>query len=183
MSLQLGLDISTSNVGWCLLDKKTGNFVDAGALVLSSKKDIFEKSNIVRKTLKDLNKRYQISKVGIEENLQAFRPGFSSAKTIVTLARFNGIVTLLAFEETGVRPEFINVNSARKLVGLKVDRKSTTKTKDQVLQFVREKIKDYEWPMRTLKSGPRKGLVLFADSCYDIADAYIIASSCVNNER
>ena len=183
MGLQLGLDISTSNVGWCLLEKETGQFIDAGALELSKKKDIFEKSDVVRKALKELNKRYKISKVGIEENLQAFRPGFSSAKTIVTLARFNGIVTLLAFEEIKVRPSFVNVNSARKTVGLKIDRKSTTKTKDQVLEFVQGKVQNYKWPTRTLKSGPRKGLVLFADSCYDIADAYIIASSCVNNER
>ena len=183
MGLQLGLDISTSNVGWCLLEEKTGKFVDAGALELSKKKDIFEKSDAVRSALNKLNKKYKITKVGIEENLQAFRPGFSSAKTIVTLARFNGIVTLLAFEEIQVRPDFINVNSARKTVGLKIDRKSSTKTKDQVLGFVQSQVPDYSWPTRTLKSGPRKGLVLFADSCYDIADAYIIASSCVNNER
>ena len=79
-------------------------------------------------------------------------------------------------------PSFINVNHARKVVGLKIDRKSETSTKDQVLEFARRRIANFEWPMRTMKSGPRKGLVLFADSCYDISDAYIIASSCVQNE-
>ena len=58
MGLQLGLDISTSNVGWCLLEKETGQFVDAGALELSKKKDIFEKSDVVRKALKELNKKF-----------------------------------------------------------------------------------------------------------------------------
>ena len=39
---------------------------------------------------------HDIQKIFIEENLQAFRPGFSSAKTLLTLARFNGIVSYLS---------------------------------------------------------------------------------------
>ena len=46
MGLQLGLDISTSNVGWCLLEEDTGKFIDAGALELSKKKDIFDEDII-----------------------------------------------------------------------------------------------------------------------------------------
>ena len=182
MSCILGLDVSTSMVGWCVLGVEDGSFTSAGAIDLK-KKCIFEKSEIVRKVLRGLSKKHKITQVAIEENLQAFRPGFSSAKTIVTLARFNGIVTLLAFEETKIRPEFMNVNAARKAVGLKIDRKSTDSTKEQVFSFVRTKLPDFEWPTRMMKSGPRKGLVLFAASCYDISDAYVVASSCVKNER
>ena len=182
MSHILGLDVSTSTVGWCILKNKDGSFVSAGAIELK-KKSIFEKAEIVRTELRNLNSKYFIEDVAIEENLQAFRPGFSSAKTIVTLARFNGIVTLLAFEETNIQPDFVNVNSARKAVGLKIDRKSESSTKDQVFSFVKSRIPDYDWPTRMMKSGPRKGLVLFADSCYDISDAYVVASSCVKNER
>ena len=60
----------------------------------------------------------------IEENLQAFRPGLSSAKTLLTLARFNGIVGYLAQQEFFCEPIYINVNVARKSVGLKIIRKS-----------------------------------------------------------
>ena len=178
----LGLDISTSNVGWCILEKNTGRFVDADAVVLGKVSCVFRKAENVRQELKNIQDRYNITHVAIEENLQAFRPGFSSAKTIVTLARFNGMVSLMSYDVFGLSPSFINVNHARKRVGLKIDRKSETSTKDQVLNFARGRISSFEWPMRTLKSGPRKGLVLFADSCYDISDAYVIASSCVNDE-
>jgi Holliday junction resolvasome RuvABC endonuclease subunit len=177
--IQLGLDISTSNVGWCLLDTTTHDLISAGAIELSKKNNIFEKSHEVRNVLRDLNSRYSISNIAIEENLQAFRPGFSSAKTIVTLARFNGIVTLIAAEEIGSHPTFVNVNSARRLAGLKIIKKSETSTKDQVLEFVKKRLTGYEWPSRTLKSGPRKGHVIPADSCYDIADAYIVAIASV----
>lgn len=174
--MRLGLDVSTSNVGWCLLNE-AGNIVTAGAVELSKKKDIFDKALAVREALRDISKDHEVTDVAIEENLQAFRPGFSSAKTIVTLARFNGIVTLIAFEELHVQPEFVNVNSARKLAGLKIIKKSDVTTKDQVLNFVKEKEPTFEWPTRTLKSGARKGLVIPADCCYDIADAYIVAAA------
>ena len=132
--------------------------------------------------LGDLKSRLPITRILIEENLQAFRPGFSSAKTIVTLARFNGIVTYLCSEVFDIEPEFMNVNSARKTVGLKIDRKSDQSTKDQVLDFAKSRILDFDWPTRTLKSGARKGLVIPADCCYDIADAYIIAAAGMGHE-
>ena len=182
MSFVLGLDISTSNVGWCILEENTGEFLDAGAIVLGKVPCVFQKAECVREQLKKLKKQYTIKHVAIEENLQAFRPGFSSAKTIVTLARFNGMISLVSYNIFNMSPSFINVNHARKTVGLKIDRKSEVSTKDQVLAFARREIANFDWPMRTLKSGKRKGLVLFADSCYDISDAYIIASSCVQNE-
>lgn len=172
----LGLDISTSNVGLCILSAD-GLLIDARAVSFSKNKTIFEKAIEVRSELEALRSLYNIEKVLIEENLQAFRPGFSSAKTIVTLARFNGIVTFLCNEVFEIEPEFMNVNSARKSVGLKIDRKAEESTKDQVLNFVVQKLPGFEWPQRTIKSGVRKGLVIPADCCYDIADAYIIAAA------
>ena len=179
MSLHLGLDISTSNVGWCIVDPHSGVMSAAGAIELTKKKSIFEKCSTVRAVLSSLNIDHDISSIFIEENLQAFRPGFSSAKTIVTLARFNGMVTLMCHEEFQLQPQFLNVNNARKTVGLKINRKSDLSTKEQVLSFVKEKVPTFSWPTRTLKSGARKGLVIPADSCYDIADAYVIALASV----
>jgi len=177
--LNLGLDISTSNVGWCIIKSGSSELVSAGAIELSKKLSIFEKCAEVRKKFFEINQEYDISHVAIEENLQAFRPGFSSAKTIVTLARFNGMVTLISNDEFLIEPSFLNVNNARKVAGLKINRKSELSTKDQVLDFVKLKLPNYDWPNRTLKSGARKGLVIPASCCYDIADAYIIALASV----
>ena len=177
--MNLGLDISTSNVGWCVLEKHSQNLVSAGAIELSKKLSIFEKCSKVKEELSKINKSYDISSIAIEENLQAFRPGLSSAKTIVTLARFNGMVTLMCHDEFLIEPTFLNVNNARKVAGLKIDRKSDLSTKDQVLSFAKLKLPNYDWPNRTLKSGVRKGLVIPASCCYDIADAYIIALASV----
>ena len=181
--LVLGLDISTSYVGWCLLFDDDNVLVDVGVIDLKKIKNIFDKATAVRKTFAGLADEYSIDRVGIEENLQAFRPGFSSAKTLITLARFNGVVSMLAYDNFNKIPEFINVNHARKLVGCKITRKSDVSTKDQVLIWAKGYMTPHDgWPMREIKSGKRKGLVIPHESSYDIADAFVIAKSCVIDE-
>jgi len=163
----------------------SGPVVDAGYVDLKKIGNTFLKAKAVRKELSMLSSAHNITAVAIEENLQAFRPGFSSAKTICTLARFNGMVSLIANDVTDIDPEYINVNHARKTVGLKIRKKDPISTKDQVLHWVKDhpEWSKYDWPMKTLKSGKRKGLVIPHECCYDIADAFVIGQSCVVNGR
>ena len=178
----LGLDVSTSCTGWSILDNQL-KMIAAGAVDLKRCKTIYEKADMVRTEIKSLSSSFEISCVYIEENLQAFRPGFSSAKTLMTLARFNGMVSLACRDIFDFDPRHINVNIARKSVGLKVERESKcgVSTKDQVLKWVQSDIKSYNfnfhWPEKTMKSGKNKGQVRIDASCYDIADAYVIAKS------
>jgi hypothetical protein len=80
---------------------------------------------------------------------------------------------------TGIKPEFINVNTARKSVGLKIRKQINCgkTTKEQVLDWVSSRLNDidYQWPVKTLKSGPRKGKIVLESGCYDMADAYVIS--------
>ena len=169
----LGLDISTSVIGICVLNNGSLHKVDF--INLEKNKNIFEKAEKFKEYLLELKKEVSVSSVGVEENLQAFRPGLSSAKTIVTLARFNGICSYIAQEVLGKEPIFVNVNSARKNSGIKIDRKSSKNTKEQILDFVALKEPNIAWPTRVMKSGPRKGNVVLLKGCYDMADAYVIA--------
>lgn len=171
----IGLDISTSCTGWCILNSE-GDFVDMGYIPLSKYKTMYEKAKKVADTLSLIHISHDIEKVFIEENLQAFRPGLSSAKTLLTLARFNGIVSYLSQQEFYHTPEHINVNVARKTVGLKIvsKKKGGKPTKEQVLEWVNSKL-DYKWPTKILKSGPRKNQEVLEPYCFDMADAYIIS--------
>ena len=178
----LGLDISTSITGFCLLDTEMtlGNrLIFCDSIIMSKEKDAYAKSVKVRETFRELREKYQIDAICVEENLQAFRRGLSSAKTLSTLARFNGIVTFLAQDVFQVDVNMINVNTARKNAGLKVDRKSEVTIKEQVLAWVKDQpdFLDYQWPTKVLKSGPRKGQEIQAPECYDIADAAVVALS------
>jgi hypothetical protein len=175
----LGLDISTAIVGYCLF--KNGKLDSAGSIKLSNKKCMFEKAEAVEKALLKIATQ-NIDRVLIEENLQSFRSGFSSAKTISTLAKFNGIVSYLSSKIFDVKPEFINVNHARKVCGIKIDRKNTKNTKEQVLDWVKQNknFSNFTWPTKTLKSGPRKGMTILKQDCFDIADAAVLCIYTLN---
>ena len=171
----LGLDISTSCTGYCILSLDS-ELVDIGYFNLKNKSDMYEKADVVREQLEKLKSNHTITQVFIEENLQAFRPGFSSAKTIVTLARFNGIVSYLSGQIFQLPPQYLNVNLARKKVGLKIisKRNGGATTKEQVFEWVSSKINPV-WPTKKLKSGPRKGTVVLEDFRYDMSDAYVVS--------
>ena len=103
MSFILGLDVSTACTGWSILDSE-GQLVDMGAIVLSKSKTLYTKAESVREAMQDLSSKYDINAIFIEENLQSFRRGFSSAKTLSTLARFNGVVSMVAYDTFSLEP-------------------------------------------------------------------------------
>ena len=63
---------------------------DIGFIDLSKHKGMYEKGQKVKTELLKLMIKHPYNKVVVEENLQAFRPGLSSAKTLMTLAQFRG---------------------------------------------------------------------------------------------
>ena len=180
----LGLDISTSCTGWCILSGFNDSLhknVNLGFVDLSKEKNTFRKAVLVKETLSWLHIKFPIDRVVIEENLQSFRSGFSSAKTLSTLARFNGIVSYLCYEEFSITPEFINVNHARKSLGIKTKRKKDggAPIKEQIFDWVSssQEMTEFTWPTKTLKSGPRRGQIILDPRSYDMADAYVIAKA------
>ncbi len=172
--MRLALDISTSCTGWCVFDDNR-KFIKMGYIDLSKTKGFFNKCNLVKRSLEDIFNSYKISIVYVEQNLQSFRPGLSSAQTLMTLAQFNGTVQWICNDNWKVDVISINVNSARKNVGLKVPR--GTNTKEFVLNWVDEDLQGFDWPKKILKSGPNKGKERLINGCYDMADAYVIGKA------
>lgn len=173
----LSLDISTSCTGYCIFNDQNDleliSYID-----LSKHKDFYEKATEVKRVLSKVNKSYEIKYIAVEENLQAFRPGLSSAKTLMTLAQFNGTVRWICHETFGLKSEAINVNSARKAVNLKINRKDKSKTtKEKVLEWVMNDNPELDWPSKVLKSGRNKGQIRRLSACYDMADAYVIGKA------
>ena len=163
----LGLDISTSITGYTLIDED--EIILNGAWDTRKYKNFFDKVVHVKEGLDKIRKEYgtRITAVYIEQSLQSFRSGFSSAKTLSTLSRFNGIVSWLVFDQYGVQPEYIAATSARKLCGIKVSRGQ--KAKQVVLNFLldNEEFFNVEY---TKHGNPVAG-------SYDRADSYIIAKA------
>tara|TARA_B100000700_G_scaffold321715_1_gene421581 strand:- start:12750 stop:13304 length:555 start_codon:yes stop_codon:yes gene_type:complete len=180
MGFFLGLDISTSCTGYSLFNSE-GLLIRLGYIRLDNKKSLFSRVSDISDELSEVIRTHPIECVYVEENLQAFRPGGSSAKTLLTLARFNGMVSYEMSVLTGKDPVYINVNTARKTLGLKINRKSDLSTKEQVHVWVDQDTESsntkVEWPYKILKSGPRVGQRILDPAAYDMSDAYVICKA------
>jgi hypothetical protein len=160
----MGLDISTSITGATILDN-TGKVVICNAWDLRKYKGFFLKVEKAKVFLEEIAQNQTIEKVFIEQSLQSFRSGFSSAQTLSTLARFNGTLSWLCYEMFSLEPEFVGATTARKLCGIKVPR--GRKAKEVVLENILDI--DPNFVIEYTKHGnPRPGT-------YDRADSLVIA--------
>ena len=176
----LGLDISTAITAYTLVNTEgpQKDFVlKYDGIHLGKQKSLYDKAEVIRNHFLSLDKEYKVDLVCAEESLQSFRRGLSSAKTLSTLTRFNGIVCFLAEDIFKTEVSLINVIHARSNLGLKINRKSELTTKDQVLEWAmnNQELSSIHWPKKKLKSGPRAGCIINDPSCYDIADSAVMS--------
>lgn len=172
---QIGLDISTSVIGISVFHNQ--KFHELKHINLSKVKCIFEKSRKTEIVLNALFQQYQVDKIYIEDTLQSFSRGMSSARTLMQLAKFNGIVSNIAYRLTNIKPVYINVNTARKTLQIKIDKTINVDKKEQIVEWVNNDLGSYNWPKKTISRGINKGVVKFENFCYDMADAYVICKA------
>jgi len=162
----LGLDISTSITGFTLLGD-SGDVILCDCIILKKYNNVFDKARAVEQELQKLFLQYKIEQVWIEESLQMFSSGMSSAKTLATLTKFNGIVSWITWDKFQIIPEYIAAVSARKEIGLTVQKGK--RGKDVVMEYMLDKeswfVVDYG---RTGKIKPH---------FYDMADSFVIAKA------
>ena len=162
----LGLDISTSITGYTVLDDD-GNVVACDHIDLRKEKNFFNKIQIVNARLEDISVDHSIDRVYIEQSLQSFRSGFSSAQTLSLLSKINGIVSWLCYNLFCSEPRYLAATSARKLCGIKVPRGQ--KAKAVSLQFVVDNVPEFE-VQYTRHGNPKAGYA-------DRSDSYVIAKA------
>ena len=162
----LGIDISSSITGYTVLDDD-GKIVVNECIRLEKYKDFFEKASKCKEAFEKLKNKHNITNVFIEEPLLSFKMGFSSASTISTLSRFNGVLSWICRETFQVTPEYFSAATARKTCGIKVPKGE--KAKEFVFKQVLDTTPEFkvEW---TAKGNPTPGT-------YDRSDSYIIAKA------
>jgi Holliday junction resolvasome RuvABC endonuclease subunit len=178
----LGIDVSTSITGFAIVAE--GEIVFYDSVDLRKYKNLFEKAERIKEALFNLLDNYQydreehwladdqdkenkINHIYIEQSLHMFMGGKSSAKTLSTLTRFNGIVSWLAYEMFEMEPKYIAATSARKHAGIKVPRGQ--KAKQVVLQYLLDN--EPAFRVEYTKHGNPK------PESYDRADAIVIAKA------
>lgn len=121
MSKILGIDCSSTTIGWCILeiiDEKI-NYIDSGYFKPLKKGTIFERLDHSRKKIKEILNKHNPTYVAIEDIIE-FMAGKSSSKTITTLAVFNRNVGMTIYDHFQKSPELFNVMQIRH--GLKINK-------------------------------------------------------------
>ena len=185
-NLVCGLDVSTSCTGVCIIDPSVqpdpvgSHILHLDRIEFKKCITVWDKVDRVRESLRDLKDRFPgITLFSLEEPLLGFSKGMSSAATITTLMRFNGIVSFIGRDTFGVDPTYISAASARKLCGVKLQKTSVVGMphKEQVFKHMCEHdLSHVVWPL-TPKSGAIVGW------SRDATDAYVIArAACLVNK-
>jgi|TARA_R110001583_G_scaffold53397_11_gene164757 Holliday junction resolvasome RuvABC endonuclease subunit len=165
----IGLDISTSITGYCILDGE-GEIIRADVWDTRNKnkfESFFEKAELIKEGLQEIKAQYPIQNVFIEKPFMFFGSGGSSAKTMASLQRFNGIVSWICYEVFAKKPVYFTAQQARKANNIKLIKKENTKK--QILEWVLDKYPDFSIEY-THKGNPKP-------KYFDIADAIVIAKA------
>lgn len=175
MQRVIGLDVSTSITGVCILDASQEVFESVRDIVTLTHVDFkkcnsfWEKVDHIESELSNLDLS-NISHVFIEEPMMSFASGQSSAQVIALLLKFNGLTSFMIRKLTSVEPTYVSAASARKASGVRVMRTSACGmcAKDQVFKHMSEtQLKHITWPLK--KSGEPKNFAR------DEVDAYVVA--------
>jgi len=176
-NLILGLDVSTSVTGVSIIDPSIppgggSNILHLDVIDFKKCKSIWEKCDFAKKELLLLKTKFpNVSTFSLEEPLLGFSKGLSSASTITTLMRFNGIISYIGRDIFLIDPTYISAASARKLCGIKLQKTSLAgmSHKDQVFKYMREHdLAHVQWPLT-----PKSGVIV--PWAKDATDAYVIA--------
>jgi Holliday junction resolvasome RuvABC endonuclease subunit len=158
----LGLDVSTSIIGVCILENDKIIYTDY--VDLRKTGSFFEKARKVETTLKEVKEKYDVKHIFIEQALMFFRRGGSTAKTMSILQRFNGIISWMCYNIYDMEPNYISPISARSKCGIKIARGK--KAKEVVMEHF---IESKEFEIIYTRFGNVQKY------CYDIADAIVVA--------
>lgn len=167
--IKLGLDISTSTIGYCVLGNNVG-IAEIGYIDLNKEEGVYNKVDEAMKKLDEILNRYKtMDLINIEDNMGNFSWGKTKIQTVMLLAKFNGIISY-ELHKRGYKTEHINVRTARKNLGFK-DLKANRNTdiKERVKDFcfmIEPKLKEYM--MLNTKNEIKKEF-------FDMVDAYVMA--------
>jgi hypothetical protein len=178
MDVVIALDVSTSVIGWAVLptnaDATTYPLIRGHVDLRKNDGGFWAKVDQMELDLDAVFDRvaqqHDIVRLCIEDPVERFRNGLSSAHTIALLARFNALTSRHARNRLNLDPLYIDATAARKAIGVPLLSKKKSGGVDQKTQcfnhlcttvFINE-----SWPRN------RNGKI--QPWCMDEVDAYVI---------
>lgn len=171
----IGIDVSTTTTAFTILDTD-GRLLHIEHISLSDA-HLLERATTVRLALqRAIQEHPGAYKAYIESPAMMYGGNATTANTIALLQQFNGIVSYIAYELTGVLPAHVAPSTARAACGIKIkhEKSDTTAqrkkvTKDAVIAHTLTKHSIQDLGYETKRTGNWK------DWCGDRADSYVIA--------
>lgn len=162
----LGFDVSSSVIGYCLLEVEDGKVIFKLCDYYKPIKNgnIFERLFKTKKDIFALIAKLKPDYIAIEDIIQ-FMKNQSGAKTIISLALFNRIVGLASFEYLGRSPELFSVMSIRH--GIK--KTKALPKKEEIPELVADHL-GIKFPYEYKKNG-----YSIKNESYDMADSVAVA--------
>ena len=163
----LGLDISSSRIGYCLINENE-DLLLVDEIKLKPSQSLEERADIFKKAMEIIKEHSEVEHVFIEQPFMAFSGGKTTAATMAKLQRFNGMCSYVVHSVFGSPATLLQANKARGLVDLKIKRGENTKLK--VIEWVQEKYPTSFLVEYTRHGNPKPGTD-------DKADAIVIANA------
>ena len=167
----LGLDISSSRIGFCLINEKE-DLLLVDEIKLKSSMSLEDRADIFKQKMQIIKEHSEVDYVFIEQPFMAFSGGKTTAATMAKLQRFNGMCSYVVHDLFCRTPDLLQANKARGLVGLKIKRGDNTKLK--VIEWVSKKYQQEFIVEYTRHGNPKPGTD-------DKADAVVIALAGLKN--
>jgi hypothetical protein len=149
--------------------------LDAVKLTSTTLSNMWEKADRGIEEIKKLVGDKKIERIFVEANAKMFSTGFSSADTLLTLAKFNGLISYLSHKAYKAEVVDVNVTSARKAVGFKNTKVDKRPVKEKVFDHVKALHPELPWKRHVAKTGKSQGQEVYNPECKDMSDAYVIA--------
>jgi len=144
----LGLDISTSCVGYAFTENK--KILDMGFIDIKKFTTHKEKAFYVLTCINESSYIDKVKKVYVEDNLSGFAGGRTSQQVIVKLAKFNAVLCYVVEDTFDIEVTNVNPMTARKQVFGRA-RVKGVKAKDFVKRQVDELYDTKKWCKHTTR--------------------------------
>ena len=185
MGQLLAFDLSTTVAGYSIFDETNGDLIHMNYYRFKED-DLVDRANELVNLLESIinQEGYDISTIGLEENLKSFRAGGTNASAMLNTSKLNFCFQYLIkyiYKKTLTE---INVNTARSACfpGFHVIARAQKGKKQKEIAFemaVKELGAD-KFPKKVMKSGPRKGDEVYVDEASDMSDSWVIGKAILN---
>ena len=176
MKKVIGLDISSSTVGWAIIsyDDSFYKLEEYGHIkpLKSSKGSLSVRSADYLDKIVDFLSDKAPDSVAIEAYANKFSKGRSTARTIIVLSVFNEVTSIGCLKSLGFEPARYAVISIRSILSKIANKKISSK--EDAFNFIVENFDSFK--LRKKKTGTLK------DECFDEADAIAVALTHIYKE-